>query len=137
MNQAQAERSKGGEEKEEPGVMYTYLGVGREEGQLQRPAVLDAAGDHACEEELEEAQELLPAIDDIAVSALDLAGLLQGEGQLDLAGLLEVTPAFLHGQGLSYGRRRNKYAAVSQREEERKRRRDGMGEQTPRFKGGF
>jgi len=38
-----------------------YLDVGCEEGELQRPAVLHAAGDHACEEQPHQADLRLPA----------------------------------------------------------------------------
>lgn len=31
--------------------LHAYLDVGGEEGELQRPSVLHAAGDHACEEQ--------------------------------------------------------------------------------------
>ena len=43
--------------------MYThiYLDVGCEEGELQRPTVLHAAGDHAREEQPHQADLRLPA----------------------------------------------------------------------------
>jgi len=50
--------------------VYEYLRVGREEGELQRPAVLDAAGDHAGQEEPDDAYRRLPA----RIAALLLAG---------------------------------------------------------------
>jgi hypothetical protein len=50
-----------------------YLRVGREEGELQRPAVLDAAGDHAGQEEPDDAYRRLPACIAIAVALRRLA----------------------------------------------------------------
>jgi hypothetical protein len=45
----------GGRKKEARACVDVYLHVGREEGELQRPAVLHAAGDHAGEDEPAEA----------------------------------------------------------------------------------
>ena len=80
--------------------LVTYLGVRREEGELERPAVLDAAGDHAREEEPDDAHRRLPGR--IAVALLpagDGAAALEVHGgpveALACCGLLAVT---LHGR---------------------------------------
>ena len=70
--------SNGEEGEERRGSTHMYLRVEREEGELQRPAVLDATGDHAGQEQPEEPRELLPvtAINP-AAAALHLLVLLQ------------------------------------------------------------
>lgn len=128
--------TKGMEELNKGKSSSTYLGVGREEGQLQRPAVLDPAGDHAGHEQPEEPPQLLLAVD-IVAAALDLADLLQGRGQLGHAGLLGITPAVLHGRGARTASSTGRQVGVGWRGA-RARDVDGWdGRAKPEVEGGF